>query len=501
MSLSTKESSNSRKTVIGKYILDSISLGMYTHPLMSLREYIQNAVDAIDDFRDANGDVDKVPIEILVDGRNRSIRIKDKGTGICAKKAQRILHDLGKSEKEPLRNRGFRGIGRLGGLAYCEELKFVTKAKGESQLSVSNWNCEKIRRLINDSRDFHDAASILKLVTKFEQTEYIGDQSEHFFVVEMNGVRNTRNSVLNVPAIKSYLSQVAPLNFDTGNFRFSEKIDFELRRNVPSYETYSILVNGEHIYKPYGNRIILGKDTSENIEGIKFINLSNNSGRLAFGWLAETTLSGTINPSSLVDGVRVRCGNILIGDKNLISEFYREKRFNNYMIGEIHIIDRHLVPNSRRDDFEDNSLRDELYESFVREVGIPYSRKIRELSTERSEHRLIENSNLIIRRAHKLIEGGFVAQAQKSDLLTKLEDMTKIQQIASMRLELQSLIDRVNCSDHILNKQDGLLPAGSRMLLQRVLETIYSEIENKLKAEELIDKILCQLAHSKRAQH
>lgn len=121
----------SQKAFIGKYVLESVSIGMYDHPLMAIREYIQNSADAIDEFYKtaSNGPSSDGEIEITVDGRSKSLKIKDKGCGISYKKAREILHGLGRSDKDPLLNRGFRGIGRLGGLGYCRELRFTTKAK------------------------------------------------------------------------------------------------------------------------------------------------------------------------------------------------------------------------------------------------------------------------------------------------------------------------------------------------------------------------------------
>ena len=37
------------KLIVGKFILDTLSTGMYNNPLMVIREYIQNAVDALDE--------------------------------------------------------------------------------------------------------------------------------------------------------------------------------------------------------------------------------------------------------------------------------------------------------------------------------------------------------------------------------------------------------------------------------------------------------------------
>ena len=127
---------------LGKYILDSLSIGMYNHPLMLLREYVQNCTDAIDQAI-KSGELEKSEskIEISINGGNNSLSISDNGTGIFLDKAWNILHDIGKSEKKLSENRGFRGIGRLGGLGYCKILRFITKKRYENKYSISTWHC------------------------------------------------------------------------------------------------------------------------------------------------------------------------------------------------------------------------------------------------------------------------------------------------------------------------------------------------------------------------
>jgi len=63
----------SHKAFIGKYVLESVSIGMYDHPLMAIREYIQNSADAIDEFYKtaSNGADGDRAIEIAVDGRSK----------------------------------------------------------------------------------------------------------------------------------------------------------------------------------------------------------------------------------------------------------------------------------------------------------------------------------------------------------------------------------------------------------------------------------------------
>ena len=82
----------------GKYILDSLSIGMYSHSLMSLREYIQNSVDAIDCL-----EVNKegAAIQIIADGRKKSLSISDNGIGISSALAKNTLLNIGCSEKDP----------------------------------------------------------------------------------------------------------------------------------------------------------------------------------------------------------------------------------------------------------------------------------------------------------------------------------------------------------------------------------------------------------------
>ena len=90
---------------MGKYVLESISTGMYDNPLMAIREYIQNSVDAIDALGEHNESRELACIDITIDGRGRSLKIKDTGKGIPSWKAPAVLHDLERL-KRSTRRRG-----------------------------------------------------------------------------------------------------------------------------------------------------------------------------------------------------------------------------------------------------------------------------------------------------------------------------------------------------------------------------------------------------------
>ena len=84
-------------------------------------------------------------VTISFDHGARSAFIRDNGTGIAAQDALPLLLAVGASPKRGSDARGFRGVGRLSGLAYCRELQFRTKAAGERNLITVTWDCRALR--------------------------------------------------------------------------------------------------------------------------------------------------------------------------------------------------------------------------------------------------------------------------------------------------------------------------------------------------------------------
>jgi hypothetical protein len=481
-----KNNTPQHRLVLGKYVLDSLSAGMYSHPLMSLREYIQNSADAIDNLLDLpNG----ASISVAVDGRRRSLTIRDNGTGIPCDKARSTLLNVGCSEKDPTLNRGFRGIGRLGGLGYCDDLRFTTKSQGESTMSTCTWDCKNLRQLIADPSRSVDVESLIEDISTFQQRKYPGSLNDHFFMVEMNGLNNGRNELLNVPAIRSYLSQVAPVPFHP-DFSLGQIIDKEVTTHVKSYRTYSISVNGEQIYKPYRDIITLSKGNGEAVRMANFVELQGESGMLGFGWLGELSLQGTVSASTDMDGLRLRYGNILIGDKETLSGFFRERRFNNYLVGEIHICGMGLIPNSRRDDFEDSCAKDELYSTFIREIGIPLSRKIRYLSQERSKTKSSSTLSSLFENAGRIIKYGYISELQREHMVKSL-DAVDGNYSSEDKHQAIELLHSVLKSSHILSTLNSQRLASDDIirLFNKTLEIVYAETSSREEAERMIARL------------
>ena len=154
------------KIEIGKDIIESLTLSMYEDCRFIYREYIQNAADAIDKAIQKTWlEKGKEEIHVHIDNDKRQISISDNGTGIEKNRAVEVLCNIAKSTKRRGEDKGFRGIGRLGGLGYCNKLIFETSYKGEPFKTILVWDAELLKLIINNRDTEELAAEVIERVT------------------------------------------------------------------------------------------------------------------------------------------------------------------------------------------------------------------------------------------------------------------------------------------------------------------------------------------------
>lgn len=372
----------------GMYLLETLSSGMYNDPLTIYREYVQNSVDSIDlvDRRKS------LSVKIDLDLPNRKLTFSDNGAGIPSKDALKVLSAIGSSNKIDKGMRGFRGIGRLGGLAFCEKATFRTKAYEETVESVQEWDCNRLRRMLSEN---DQSAGTLKRLFDKSTTFYRTNskrEKDSYFRVELEGVSSFRNYIFDLKRVHDYLAKIAPVPFNPDEFSYGSEITAYLNRKLDNFSTYNIFLNGHQVYKPYQDLIAVTKKSHDKVHGIEFFHLHKDDELIAAGWYGQREeLRGAISKGDKTSGLRVRLGNILIGDEHLLDDCFREVRFNSYFIGEIHINSKHLVPNSRRDDFVDNEYKTHFYNSVAEKLGLPLSKEIRSRSRLYSEKRKVSS--------------------------------------------------------------------------------------------------------------
>jgi len=341
---------------VGKDIIELLSSGMYVSPVTIYREYVQNAADAIDAAREQAliGPRSRGEVSISFDHAARSVTIRDNGAGLKKRNVISTLLAIGASSKRGTGARGFRGVGRLSGLAYCKELEFRTKAAGEDDVSIVRWSSRAMRECLRDAA-FHGNLEQVLAQAVTVRHEKAPKTSEHFFEVRLNDISRLRNDVLlNEQLIGNYLSEVAPLPFSP-DFSFGPEIDKTLslhRTSIP----LNLTVANEVIVRPYRDEIVFPSTSQAlHVKGIEFVEFPDVDGRAgAVAWIADHEYIRSIPPSLGVSGIRARSGDLQVGENNLFEDVFKERRFNGWSIGEIHVLDQRIVPNGRRDNFEVN---------------------------------------------------------------------------------------------------------------------------------------------------
>lgn len=353
--------------IFGANILENLTTGMYQDSKVIYREYIQNACDQIDKaVKDGILNQGEGTINIWLDRGQRTIAIEDNATGIPAASFKQKLGNIADSDKKIGEDKGFRGIGRLCGLAYCKELVFMTSAKGEDTVSVMVCDAQKMRGLIEENTrgKKHTANEVLHAINRFEHRK-AKDINSHFFRVELNEINLENTDLLDLQQVKDYLSFVAPVPYQN-SFYYRTDIYKHAQDLGVKIDEYTITLEGEPIFKKYTTTL---KESStgekyDEIFDVHFHDFYNNGELFAWMWVGVSRFQKAIPKINHMRGLRLRKENIQIGGEEALQKLFKEDRGNSYFVGEIFAIEKDLIPNSQRDYFNENPAR----ANFEREV-------------------------------------------------------------------------------------------------------------------------------------
>lgn len=510
---------------IGKNILDNLTTGMYSDSRVIYREYIQNACDQIDlavklgIIARQEGQVD-----IYIDSSKRYISILDNATGVKSASFINDLGDIANSNKRIGENKGFRGIGRLCGLAYCKTLKFKTSYLGENIASVMTCDAKRMREMLVENKKY----TIDEIWETIVEYSIVSEESEkHYFEVEMIDINHENTDLLDEKRIKEYLNFVAPVPY---------KNTFILRSSIYSYareqgctiDEYCIQINGQQIFKEYTTKIkeLNGSNLKnyDEISKLEFQNFYGEEGNLiAWMWYGLSRFEKSIPKVNQMRGLRIRSGNIQIGNDDVVQDLFKENRGNYYFVGEIFAEDDKLIPNSQRDYFNENETRvkfeDELrtyfydvlhrlyydanrlknaykkQEDYVSKVD-EYNKKTSEngFVNEEEKQKLkfaIDKAEREVEEARKQIdkfkevgEESPISEVQKS-IENKFEAKKLQKQVEEKEIVKTEVLDR---KKQYITSSMSRLSKSERKLVSRLL-TIINDVAPKDMAEKIIDKI------------
>lgn len=439
--------------VFGKNVIETLSEGMYDNPLFLFREYVQNAADAIDAaIEQGILQPAEAQINVNINRDKREISFEDNGTGIQEEKVQSVLANIGDSQKDRIKNKGFRGIGRLGGLGYCKTVRFETSAIQEETETILEWDAGELHKILADKNVRIDAGEVIRRITKVSTKTT--EKHSHFFRVRLIGVNDTSDELLDSDEVRKYLSMVAPVPFDYERFRFVDTITkFIDDNNLPRLHEYNLFLNGDEVRKGYETPLKIEDNQDIDILNVECRLLKYNDKIIGWYWFCVSRFEGVIPKKCWQRSIRLRKANIQIGEADCLSNhpkrgdqaLWREDRGNNYFLGEVHVIDSELIPNSRRDYFNQNSA----CRRFELVLSLEF-RTLHELYHQASTIRSATEHIILAQNARQQFEeksksGLFLGAGEQKNALQKVEHMEK--KADDAKKKLVNIQKKINIDD------------------------------------------------------
>ena len=334
------------RALTGAGLLGAVTTGMYDDPLSMYREYIQNAADAIAGLEDPRHG----RVYIGIDVHGRRVVIRDNGPGLSHEDALDQLLPIGRSAKKPGTDRGFRGVGRLAGLAFAQTVTFTTRAFRNQSVTKITWRSNQLPNLTSSTSDLHQAIRDCVAI----ETLPGEDHPEHFFEVEIRGIAlHSVGLLLNRDAVREYIGEVCPVPMSP-EFPFSKEFEGVFDRSQKPLEL-NIFLEGDSkpVERLYGESIQISANRESGFTEFQTVSMpGEGNDEAAVGWIAHSSYLGAIPKERRIRGIRARVGNIQIGGEAVFDHLFSEERFNRWCVGEIHILDSRIIPNARRDYFQ-----------------------------------------------------------------------------------------------------------------------------------------------------
>lgn len=210
----------------------------------------------------------------------------------------------------------------------------------------------------------------------------------------------------------------------------------------------------------------------------------------AVGWIGHHDYVRSLPPALGVRGLRARYGDIQVGKSNLFEDSFKEVRFNGWTVGELHILDRRIVPNARRDNFEINHH----YYNLLVQLG-PLAAKItqrcRSASVARNTAQIVRN--IIATTAARLKERRSFDRAELSRLKSAVQSAgakTKRVEDVVTRRELEHTLARLAKRLTKITPKRG----AAAVALDEATALVSKLITNRAQAQKLIKRLhrLCE---------
>ncbi len=487
----TNTEQHDRPPLIGGSILGLLTSGMYVNPLTIYREYLQNSADAVAQNRLAG----RGKVNITIDAENLRVSIRDNGRGLSHHQAIRELMPVAQSGKNPKHDRGFRGVGRLAGIAFGKSVTFLTRQNSKQPVTKVVWDGEKLRAASGKKLSAENLILGCVTVEKMSGENY----PDNFFEVNIDEIsRHAAAYLLNHDSVKKYLGEVCSVPFSDS---FSHASCINKMFNQSRLFVLEVRLAGDDapVNRPHKNELFFTenrKDRLTNLEKIEIPALGSDD-CAAIGWIAHSSYRGALPKQLGVRGIRARVGNIQIGDEAVFDHLFMETRFNRWCVAEIHVLDPRIVPNGRRDYFEPSAHLRNL-ENRLGAICRNLEKCCREASQNRNRQRQFQAALDELEAASDIAESGYLSASATVEAIDKW-----LLEVAATRVKYAEMSGSANFKSlaelekklkniRVRRKRSSLtgVAASDVSAYKKIFKILAETSSSPRRAKELIEQIL-----------
>jgi hypothetical protein len=490
-----------------------LSNELYPRKLEIVREYIQNASDALDSFRRIAEHIDdSTSLQIKMSIQGKSLLIWDNGIGMDSEEIEK-LRRVAYSEKKAGEEAGYKGIGRLAGIAVANKLVISSTSYGDSQLHKFEFWARDFREdIASKKRDGQQEPASVVINRHTTIATFDVDPREHYTMVELREIDDDHSELLDPAQLRELIGDIAPVGF-APDFAYGERLTAKLMEHVPDYSPKTVWLStarGDRaqIYKPYRDTMTLAEP-----QFIEVFDPVDQQQLLAYCWYSTKgkAMLGKIRPAGrkfVVDGStpteKKRLAGLVfklfgfsVGDRNLPLRILWKKDYTRslWFTGEIHIVNKDVKPTTDRADFVDNDTRRRLYTASGERIAKALNKRAQVISDLRQAYDRAEKWHGKFKQLEKQIENGGIERAElkarKEELRKALEGDLKVRDLRDA--DIRTFVNETAQHGRALHKR--LEEAASKKTNQNEINDLAREIKLTSQARKVYTIVMEVVEH------
>lgn len=382
------------KSGVGASIMNVITESLYDKPIVVFREYVQNSVDSFLSAEKKCKDK-KFCNHIWTDDNN--LYFLDNGTGIKSEDFLFKMQNIALSSKDKTANIGYKGIGRLSGISYCEKLRFINIIdynqgifqeydidciKYNKIQKLDDYNEMDFVDLINEIGTLRQNVPVDEICSIIGKNNIIFEQQVTGFLVIMEKITAVLRIIIDESRFEENLCWLLPVPFLDELTSSNEETDelFNAISTTPAFEdseaiparSFNIFLNEKPLYRPLKLSMLRTYTCRSNFE------------KYAVCVHAFSNEKIELDKKNPFSGIRVYIDNMLLCDEGELIPMLQQYGFTKHGVYEIiqavrgigamiYIVDKvNIAANARRTFIEltdqDSINFLELLSSFVDDI-------------------------------------------------------------------------------------------------------------------------------------